>query len=72
MVIRIGLCFEDGPVRKVGYLANIKTTSFIDTNNGGELSALLLYFVEPNGSWFKCMYQYEPYFYILCNEEVVR
>lgn len=58
-------------MKKVGYLANIKTTSYLD-QNGGELSALLMFYIQPNGQWFKCMYQYEPYFYILCNEEVVR
>jgi hypothetical protein len=71
LVCSIGLCFEEGPVKKVGYLANIKTTSYLD-QNGGELSALLMFYIQPNGQWFKCMYQYEPYFYILCNEEVVR
>ncbi len=68
---RIGLTFQEGTVSKVGYLSNIKTSSFVD-QNGGEMSALLLYFVEPNGKWFKCYYQYEPYFYLLCANEVVR
>jgi hypothetical protein len=67
----IGLCFEEGPVTKIGYLANMKTTSYLDIN-GSELSALLLFFIQPDGQWFKCMYQYEPYFYILCKQEVVR
>jgi hypothetical protein len=67
----IGLSFEEGPVKKVGYLANMKTTSYLD-QNGGEISALLMFYIQPNGQWFKCMYQYEPYFYLLCNEEVVR
>jgi hypothetical protein len=70
-VCSIGLSFEEGPVKKVGYLANMKTTSYLD-QNGGEISALLMFYIQPNGQWFKCMYQYEPYFYLLCNEEVVR
>jgi hypothetical protein len=49
----------------------MKSTSFLD-QNGGELAALLLYFIDGQGNWFKCQYQYEPYFYILCKEEVVR
>lgn len=67
----IGLTYEEGPVSKTGYLSNIKTTTVLD-QNGGELSALLLYFIEPDGNWFKCHYLYEPYFYILCSQEVVR
>lgn len=68
---RVGIVYEEGITTKVGYLSNIKTTSFQD-QNGGDLSAVLLYFIEPNGNWFKCLYQYEPYFYLQCAPEVVK
>lgn len=68
---RIGIAFEEGPVTKIGYLANIKTTSYVD-QNGGELSALLCFFIDTQGQWFKCMFKYEPYFYLLCKEEIAQ
>lgn len=48
LISSIGLCFEEGPVKKVGYLSNMKTTSYLD-QNGSELSALLMYFIQPDG-----------------------
>eukprot|EP00347_Sterkiella_histriomuscorum_P016015 403354822 len=67
----IGINFEELPAKKIGYLANFKTISFQD-QNGGDLSAILMYFIEPHGQWFKAMLQYEPYFYILCANEAVK
>ena len=49
----------------------MKPLTFTDTD-GRERSAVLLYFVEPNGDWFKAIYPYLPYFYILVEESVVR
>jgi hypothetical protein len=57
---------------KVGYLSNIKPTVYKDPDGGADLAAVLLYFLEADGNWFKAMFLYEPYFYILCNEEVVK
>lgn len=56
---------------KVGYLGNFKTASYTD-QNGNDLSALLCYFIQENGEWFKGLFPFRPYFYLLCGEEVVK
>ena len=32
----------------------------------------MLYFLEESGRWTKCTYTYQPYFFLLCAEEVVK
>lgn len=61
---------KDGMPR-TAFLANFKTTKFFDEDLI-ERSAVLFYFVEPNGNWFKAMYRYEPYFYVSCRPEILR
>ena len=68
---RINLNYEEDCAKKVGYLANVKSSSMKD-QNGVELSALLCYFIQDNGEWFKGLFPYKPYFYLLCAEEVVK
>jgi hypothetical protein len=68
---RINVNFEEVSCTKIGYLSNMKPTTYTDPDGGGDLAAVLLYFVEANGNWFKAHFKYEPYFYIQCSEEVV-
>ena len=37
-----------------------------------ERACIILYFVEPDGNWFKAIYKYEPYFYIACNKSYIQ
>ena len=53
---------RDGGVR-VGYLANVKTTT-VDSIEDTKYTALLCYFYTDEGTWFKAYYRYDPYFYI--------
>jgi len=69
---RIQVEYAEGACRKVGYLANVKPTTYSDPNGGAEIAALLLYFLEPSGSWGKAIYVYQPYFYLLCAEEATK
>jgi hypothetical protein len=52
-VIRIDVNFLEGVCTKTAYLANVKTTQVTDQTNGAELAAILMFFVEPSGAWFK-------------------
>jgi hypothetical protein len=52
-VSRIDVKFLEGACTKTAYLANVKTTSVTDQTNGAELAAILMFFVEPSGAWFK-------------------
>lgn len=51
-----------------GYLANFKTYS-VKEEDLVEKSALLLYFIDENGKWWKSILKYMPYFYVQCNAE---
>jgi DNA polymerase epsilon subunit 1 len=33
---------------------------------------VLLYFIEPNGTWFKARYIFNPYFYVLCDDPYLK
>jgi hypothetical protein len=68
---RIGLDFQDGFVTKTGYLANCKPTTHTD-QNGKDEAALLCYFIQDDGSWFKAVKVFEPYFLVQCDEEVIK
>lgn len=54
--------YESGPA-KIGWLANFRTTSILDEDERS-LSAIDYYFIEEDGSTFKCTITNEPYFYI--------
>ena len=69
---RIDIKYLEGAHRRVGFLANVRPTTVIDQTSGAELAAIHLFFVEPSGSWFKAKLQYNPYFYILCDDAVVK
>lgn len=69
---RIGVDFMEEEVQsKIGYLANIKPTTFEDTNNN-ESMALIFFFIQEDGSWFKAIKTYDPYFYVQCDEEYIK
>ena len=69
---RLEICFALTADLRNGYLANVKSTSYIDPTTGGELAAILLYFLEQSGRWTKAIYVYQPYFYLLCADEVIK
>jgi DNA polymerase epsilon subunit 1 len=54
----------------LAYLANFKSTT-IQYEDLTERSALLCYFVEQCGRWFKSLIRYDPYFYIACDPEQI-
>ena len=70
LFLRIGVHFEEESVTKCGYLANCKPTTHTD-QNGAEVAALLLYFIQDDGAWFKALKIYEPYFLLECQSEVI-
>ena len=56
---------------KQGYLANCKPTTHTDPN-GAEVAAVLLYFIQDDGSWFKALKLFDPYFLVECPPEVIK
>ena len=62
---------EEAVESKIGYLANIKPTTHEDTN-GNESMALMFFFIQEDGSWFKAIKTYDPYFYVQCDEECIK
>ena len=71
IIIRIGVHFEEEQITKIGYLANCKPTTHTD-QNGAEVAALLLYFIQDDGAWFKALKTYEPYILVECASEVIQ
>lgn len=59
---------EDGSAESVGYLVNMLPTTVLD-EDGIEHSALDLFFLRQDGSKFKGVVRYEPYFYVSCPEK---
>ena len=55
----------------IAYLANFKST-VIQDEDLIERSVVSLYMVEPNGNWFQVYLKYEPYFYVICKEDLLR
>ena len=45
---KIGIAFAEKQETRVGYLANVKSTTHIDENKA-ELAAIIMYFVEESG-----------------------
>lgn len=66
------MSYVEGIQTKIGYLANVRQTTHTDTETGAESAAIYLYFIEESGKWFKAKFTYKPYFYILCDESVVK
>lgn len=53
-------------------MANVKATTHADPTTGQENAAIYLYFVESTGKWFKAKYLFNPYFYVLCDQAVIK
>ncbi|TFK70233.1 DUF1744-domain-containing protein [Pluteus cervinus] len=51
---------------KVGWLINMHTTLVKDPEWEGGRAAVDYYFIQDDGSMFKCTFRYEPYFNIAC------
>lgn len=58
--------------KRVGYLANVKPTTYTDPNTGADLAAIMMFFLEQSGRWTKTIYLYQPYFYLQCADEVIK
>eukprot|EP01138_Halocafeteria_seosinensis_P012585 gb/GECG01012859.1/.p1 GENE.gb/GECG01012859.1/~~gb/GECG01012859.1/.p1 ORF type:complete len:2361 (+),score=256.66 gb/GECG01012859.1/:1-7083(+) len=58
---------DDGTASHTGYLINMLPTTVVD-EDGVEFSALDLFFLRQDGSKFKGVVRYEPYFYVSCPE----
>ena len=54
---------------RVGYLANVKTTTVEDLEEN-KFTALLCFFYSDEGTWFKSYFRYDPYFYIQVHPEL--
>ena len=65
------MTFEDQADEKVGYLANVKPSIYTDSD-GNESAALLMYFISEEGQWTKAMFTYQPYFFLLVEEDSFR
>lgn len=62
--------FTEGTATRVGYLANVRQIVHKSPlNEEADYAAILMYFIEPSGKWFKAEYVFNPYFYILCTSE---
>jgi DNA polymerase epsilon subunit 1 len=57
-----------GPPR-LGFLLKMGPTSSVDRETGQSRAALGLYFLQADGTCFKCVKVYEPYFYLLVKEK---
>ena len=58
---------RDGSNR-VGFLSNVKTITIKDGNDEDH-AAVLCYFYDEEGEWFKTYVKFQPYFYIKVDEE---
>ena len=67
----IGITYEGTIEAKVGNLGNVKPTTYRDKNQV-ERAALLCYFIDEAGQWFKALYPFEPYFYLRCEPKDTR
>lgn len=53
---------------RVAYLSNIKTTTLKEDNDDGH-AAVICFFYDEEGSWFKSYIKFKPYFYIKVHED---
>jgi DNA polymerase epsilon subunit 1 len=56
---------------KIGWLLNMLSTS-VDDEDGKEMAALELFFLEPDGSTFKSRLVYAPYFFVGINPKFTK
>ena len=53
-----------------GWVGNIKVYSNIDENEK-DLTSMLVYVLQENGIWLKCIFDQQPYFFLECEEELI-
>ncbi|KAI9141033.1 DNA polymerase-like protein epsilon [Paraphysoderma sedebokerense] len=63
--------YQEGPT-KIGWMVNMHPTLVRDDDWPSGRSACDYYFIEEDGSTFKCTFVYEPYFYIICKKNTER
>ena len=63
--------FREGPDR-LGWLVTYSAVTVVDPDSGAEVSAVDYYFVQQDGSKFKVMYKYQPYFYVVAEADTER
>lgn len=68
---RIGIRYDETHSKRVGYLGNVKPSTFLDKDQV-ERAALLCYFIDEQGEWFKALFAYEPYFYLKCESKDIK
>jgi len=56
---------------RVAYLYNVKTATIVDEDLI-ERTALSLYLIEPNGNMIHAYLKFPPYFYVTCNEDLIK
>ncbi|KDR79105.1 hypothetical protein GALMADRAFT_242970 [Galerina marginata CBS 339.88] len=63
---KLGFARVDQGVKKEGWLINMHPTLVKDPDWPSGKAAVDFYFIQDDGSMFKCTFQYEPYFHIAC------
>lgn len=53
-----------------GWVSNIKSYSLYDENEK-EHTSLLIYVMQQDGHFFKCQYQFAPYFFVAPDKDQV-
>ena len=56
---------------RIGYLLNMLPTT-LSTDDGVELAALDLYFMQQDGETFKASITHKPYFYVACKPRFMK
>jgi hypothetical protein len=55
-------------VDRVAFLSNVKTITITD-NDETDHAAVLCYFYDENGEWFRSYVKFRPYFFVSVDEE---
>ncbi|CAK5280026.1 unnamed protein product [Mycena citricolor] len=63
---KLGFARVQEGLPKDGWLVNMHPTLVKDSEWPSGKTAVDFYFIQDDGSMFKCTYMYEPYFYICC------
>ena len=54
-----------------GFMNNIKTHKDVG-HQKEEKSCLLMYFITESGDYYKSLFYYQPYFYIIVKESIIK
>ncbi|KIL62773.1 hypothetical protein M378DRAFT_12571 [Amanita muscaria Koide BX008] len=63
---KLGFCRVQEGERREGWLVNMHPTLVKDSEWPSGRAAVDYYFIQDDGGMFKCTYQYDPYFHIIC------